>query len=55
VPRQKKKSSLLLKLFSLCWNVMVVTVHRPLKFVVINANGIGIQAYVLREQKQKLK
>jgi hypothetical protein len=34
---------------------MVITVHRPLKVVAINANGIGRQAYELRKQMQDLK
>jgi hypothetical protein len=34
---------------------MVAIVHRPLKVVAFNANGIGRQAYVLRKQMQNLK
>jgi hypothetical protein len=34
---------------------MAATVHRPLKVVVFNANGIGRQAYELRKQMQNLK
>jgi hypothetical protein len=34
---------------------MAVTVHRPLKVVVFNANGIGRQSYELRKQMQDLK
>jgi hypothetical protein len=34
---------------------MSATVHRPLKFVAFNANGIGRQAYKLRKQMQDLK
>jgi hypothetical protein len=34
---------------------MAATVHRPLKVVAFNANGIGRQAYELRKQLQDLK
>jgi exonuclease III len=34
---------------------MVVTVHRPLKVVAFNANGIGRQAHELRKQMHDLK
>jgi hypothetical protein len=34
---------------------MSATVHRPLKVVAFNANGIGRQAYELRKEMQDLK
>jgi hypothetical protein len=34
---------------------MAATVHRTLKVVAFNANGIGRQAYKLRKQMQNLK
>jgi hypothetical protein len=34
---------------------MQTTVHRPLKFIAFNANGIGRQAYVARKHLQDLK
>jgi hypothetical protein len=34
---------------------MAATVHRSLKVVAFNANGIGRQAYELRKQMQDLK
>jgi exonuclease III len=34
---------------------MVATVHRPLKVIAFNANGIGRQAYELRKQLQEPK
>jgi exonuclease III len=37
------------------WRINKQLVHRPLKIVSFNANGIGRQTYELRKQMQELK
>jgi hypothetical protein len=52
---EEEKASVILKLFLVCWNSIVLTVHRPLKFVAFNSTGFGRHAYKLRKQMQELK
>jgi hypothetical protein len=52
---RKGKVAVMTKAVFRLLKVMPTTVHRPLKIIACNANGIGRQAYEVRKQLQDLK
>jgi hypothetical protein len=48
---EEEKFQLSRRLYLVYWNGLVATIHRTLKVVAINANGISRQAYELQKKK----